>query len=331
MSDAASPPRNPAGIGARLAARLAARGPMDLLRANSVYVAFAILILIDIIFTPGFRNVFVVRNLLFDAAPVILVTLGESLAIGTRGIDLSVGSTMGFAAAVMALALPAGPLVAIAAGLGGGLLIGLINGALIAALDINPLISSLALLVAARGTAEALLDGSRVNLPTTGLFDALGIGAVWVIPYVAIIAIIIAIVVAILVRTTVFGRSLTFIGSNRAAAIIAGIKARRTLLFVYAASGLLAGLAGVFAAARLGASDPNYIGLNYELDAIAAAVIGGTPLSGGRVSILGGLIGVLLLQVLGATFIMNDINFSYAQILKAAFIVAALYLQRAGG
>ncbi|MDD2860229.1 MAG: hypothetical protein PHI71_04050, partial [Acidiphilium sp.] len=126
---------------------LAGRTPVAILRANSVYVAFAILIVIDILFTPGFRNVFVIRNLLFEAAPVILVTLGESLAIGTRGIDLSVGSTMGFAAAVMALALPGGPAVAIAAGLGGGLLIGLINGSLIAALDINPLISSLALLV----------------------------------------------------------------------------------------------------------------------------------------------------------------------------------------
>ncbi|MDD2860228.1 MAG: ABC transporter permease, partial [Acidiphilium sp.] len=164
-----------------------------------------------------------------------------------------------------------------------------------------------------------------------GVFDTLGIGAVWVIPFVAIIALIIAALIAVLVRTTIFGRSVMFIGSNRAAAIIAGIKARRTLLAVYAVSGLLAGLAGVFAAARLGASDPNYIGLNYELDAIAAAVIGGTPLSGGRVSILGGVVGVLLLQVLGASFIMNDINFSYAQILKAGFIVAALYLQRAGG
>lgn len=316
---------------AALAERAGHDSPLALARAHSVYAAFAVLIVIDLLFTPGFRNVFVIRNLLFAAAPVILVTLGQSLTIGTRGIDLSVGSAMGLAAAVMALALPGGAWLAVAAGVGAGLAVGLINGGLVAALDINPLISSLALLVAARGTAEALLDGSRVSLPEGGLFDVLGIGAVSVIPIVAIIAVIVAGLVAVMVRTTVFGRSLLFIGANKAAAILAGIKVRRTLLLVYAASGLLAGLAGVFAAARLGASDPNYIGVNYELDAIAASVIGGTPLSGGRVSILGGVAGVLLLQVLGASFIMNDINFSYAQILKALFIVAALYLQRAGG
>ncbi|HEX7389276.1 MAG TPA: ABC transporter permease [Acidiphilium sp.] len=314
-----------------LAERTGHESPMALLRAQSVYVAFAALVVIDLIFTPGFRNVFVIRNLLFAAAPVILVTLGQSLTIGTRGIDLSVGSAMGLAAAVMALALPGGAWLAAAAGLGAGLAVGLINGGLVAALAIDPLISSLALLVAARGLAEALLDGSRVNLPSGGLFDTLGVGAVSVIPDAAVIAAIIAVLVAVIVRTTVFGRSLLFIGANKAAAIIAGIRVRRTLLLVYAASGLLAGIAGVFAAARLGASDPNYIGVNYELDAIAAAVIGGTPLSGGRVSIAGGVAGVLLLEVLEASFIMNDINFSYAQILKALFIVAALYLQRAGG
>ncbi|MHB1305155.1 MAG: ABC transporter permease [Acidiphilium sp.] len=322
------------GVMGRFAA-VAVRGghetPLAMLRARSVYIAFALLIVIDLIFTPGFRNIIVIRNLLFEAAPVILITLGQSLAIGTRGIDLSVGSTMGLAAAVMALALPGGAAVSLLAAIGAGLAVGLLNGGLIAALGINPLISSLALLVAARGLAEALLDGSRVSLPTGGLFDWLGIGAISIVPIVAIIALAVVALVAVIVRTTLFGRSLIYIGANQAASVIAGIGVRRTLLAVYAASGALAGLAGAFAAARLGASDPNYIGVNFELDAIAAAVIGGTPLSGGRVSILGGVFGVLLLQVLGASFIMNDINFSYAQILKAAFIVAALYLQRAGG
>ena len=96
-------------------------------------------------------------------------------------------------------------------------------------------------------------------------------------------------------------------------------------------SGALAGLAGILATARLGAADPNYIGVGAELDAIAAAVIGGTPLSGGRVSVVGSVFGVLLLTVLDASFIMNDINATYAQMLKAAFIIVALYLQRSGG
>lgn len=309
-----------------------ARTPlMATLRAQSVYIAFLILIVIDLAVTPGFRNVLVLRNLLFEATPVILITLGQSLAIGTRGIDLSVGSVMGLAAAVMALALPGGQGVALLAGLGVGLLVGLFNGGLIAGLGIDPLISSLALLVAARGFAQALLDGSRVSLPQGGLFDVLGVNAYGDIPLITFIALAVVALVVLVVRKTIFGRHVIFVGANLPAAKLAGMPARRTLFLVYGIGGLLAGLAGVFAAARLGASDPNYIGLDYELDAIAAAVIGGTPLSGGRISIIGGVIGVLLLQVLDASFIMNDINFTYAQILKALFIVGALYLQRAGG
>jgi ribose/xylose/arabinose/galactoside ABC-type transport system permease subunit len=301
------------------------------LRAQSVYIAFLILVLIDLAVTPGFRNIFVLRNLLFDATPVILITLGQSLAIGTRGIDLSVGSVMGLSASVLALALPGGQGMALAAGLAAGLAVGLFNGALIAGIGINPLISSLALLVAARGLAEALLDGSRVSLPQGGLFDVLGVNAYGDIPVTTFIALAIVALVVVVVRRTTFGRYVIFTGANLQAAELAGMPTRRTLFMVYGISGLLAGLAGAFAAARLGASDPNYIGLDYELDAIAAAVIGGTPLSGGRISIIGAVIGVLLLQVLDASFIMNDINFTYAQILKALFIVGALYLQRAGG
>jgi ribose/xylose/arabinose/galactoside ABC-type transport system permease subunit len=304
---------------------------MATIRAQSVYLAFFILIAIDLAVTPGFRNIFVLRNLLFGATPIILITLGQSLAIGTRGIDLSVGSVMGLSAAVIALALPAGQGTALFAGLGAGLLVGLFNGGLIAGLGINPLISSLALLVAARGFAEALLDGSRVNLPQSGLFDVLGVNAYGDIPVITFAALIIVALVVVMVRKTIFGRYVIFTGANLPAARLAGMPTRRTLFMVYGISGLLAGLAGAFAAARLGAADPNYIGLNDELDSIAAAVIGGTPLSGGRISIIGGVVGVLLLQVLDASFIMNDINFTYAQILKALFIVGALYLQRAGG
>jgi ribose/xylose/arabinose/galactoside ABC-type transport system permease subunit len=145
-----------------------------------------------------------------------------------------------------------------------------------------------------------------------------------------LISLALALVIALIVRRTTFGRYTILVGASRGAAFLAGIPVRRTLFMVYAASGLLAGLAGVFASARLGAADPNYVGVNFELDSIAASVIGGTPLSGGRISIVGTVFGVLLLEVLDASFIMNNISFTYAQILKAIFIVVALYLQRAG-
>ena len=301
------------------------------LRARSVYVAFAALVVFDLLFTPGFRNPLALRSLLFEAAPIVLIALGQSLAIGTRGIDLSVGSVMGLASAAIGLSLGSGQGAAILAGIAVGLAAGCVNGGLVAALGINPLISSLALLVAARGLAQAMLGGSRLDLPGSGAFAVMGRYAVAGVPLVAVGAAIVAVLVAGLVRGTTFGRYAVFVGASRTAAFLAGIPVRRTLLLVYALGGMLAGAAGVLASARLGAADPNYIGVGLELDAIAAVVIGGTPLSGGRISILGSVFGVLLLRVLDASFIMNDINSTYAQMLKAVFIVEALYLQRAGG
>ncbi|WP_233888139.1 ABC transporter permease [Paraburkholderia flagellata] len=301
------------------------------LREHSVYFALAALVVFNLVVTPGFSNPFAARSLLFEAAPIVLIALGQNLAIATRGIDLSVGSVMALASASIAVFLPYGEGPALVGAVAVGAMVGLCNGFLVALLAIDPLISSLALLVAARGLAQALLGGSRVNLPDTPAFDLLGAGAVGPLPIVMLIALGLAVVVAFVVRRTTFGRYAILVGASRGAAFLAGIPVRRTLFLVYAVSGTLAGLAGVFASSRLGAADPNYVGVNFELDAIAASVIGGTPLSGGRISIVGAVFGVLLLQVLDASFIMNNISFTYAQILKAVFIVVALYLQRSGG
>lgn len=301
------------------------------IRASSVYIAFAALVLLDVAVTPGFRNPAVIRSLLFDAAPVILIALGQSLAIGTRGIDLSVGSVMALSSAVIGLTLPFGQGTSILFGVGAGLACGVLNGLLVAVLRIDPLISSLSLLVAARGLAQALLGGARMDMPFDGPIAWLGAATVSVIPVTAIIALGAALLFAFVVRRTTPGHYAIYAGASRIAAYLAGQPVRATLAFVYGLSGLLAGCAGLFATARLGAADPNYIGVQFELDAIAAAVIGGTPLSGGRISVVGTIFGVLLLQVLDASFIMNDISATYAQILKAVFIVGALYLQRAGG
>lgn len=301
------------------------------LREHSVYFALAALVAFNLAVTPGFSNPFAARSLLFEAAPIVLIALGQNLAIATRGIDLSVGSVMALASASVAVFLPYGVGPALVGAVAVGAVVGLCNGLLVALLAIDPLISSLALLVAARGLAQALLGGSRVNLPDTPAFDLLGAGALGPLPIVMLIALALAAVVAFVVRRTTFGRYAILVGASRGAAFLAGIPVRRTLFLVYAVSGTFAGLAGVFASSRLGAADPNYVGVNFELDAIAASVIGGTPLSGGRISIVGAVFGVLLLQVLDASFIMNNISFTYAQILKAVFIVVALYLQRSGG
>ena len=202
------------------------------------------------------------------------------------------------------------------------------NGFLVAVVGIDPLISSLALLVACRGLGRALLGGARVDLPDGSLFDTLGQGAVAFIPVVAILALVAAGLVTVLVQRTTFGRRVLFVGASRRASALAGIPVNATLFAVYGASGLLAGVAGLFASARLGAADANYIGVGFELDTIAAAVIGGTPLAGGKISIMGTVLGVLLLRVLDATFIMNDVNATWSEIIKAVFIIGALAFQR---
>jgi ribose/xylose/arabinose/galactoside ABC-type transport system permease subunit len=329
--DAPVDARIDASVDARIDGR-ATRTPRSItrddLRAWSVYIAFAALLAFDLAVTPGFRNPAVARSLLFEAAPLILIALGQSLAIGTRGIDLSVGSVMALSSSVIGLAVGAGQGLSIGLAIGAGLLCGVLNGLLIALLRIAPLISSLALLVAARGLAQALLGGARVDLPFDGPLAAIGQLAPFGVPAVAIAALVVAGLFAFVVRRTLPGRYALFVGASRTASVLAGHPVRATLAFVYGLSGLLAGVAGVFATARLGAADANYIGVQFELDAIAAAVIGGTPLSGGKVSTLGTVFGVLLLVVLDASFIMNNVNANYAQILKAAFIVGALYLRR---
>ncbi|GBR36536.1 sugar ABC transporter permease [Neoasaia chiangmaiensis NBRC 101099] len=301
---------------------------LSAIRAASVYVALGLLIVFDLVFTPGFRNPFVVRSLLFEASPIVLIALGEALAIGTRGIDLSVGSVMALSSAVIGCTLGWGQTSGMALGIVAGLACGLFNGFLISVFRIAPMISSLALLVATRGLAQAMLGGARIDLPFDGVLAGIGQTTLLGFPIVAFVAIIAALCFAFLVRRTLPGRFAIFVGASSQAAMLAGIPVRTTFMFVYGLSGILAGIAGVFATARLGAADANYIGVQFELDTIAAAVIGGTPLSGGKVSVPGTIAGVLLLTILDATFIMNNVNANFAQILKAAFIIGALYLQR---
>jgi ribose transport system permease protein len=143
-----------------------------------------------------------------------------------------------------------------------------------------------------------------------------------------VVAAVVAILVGVLVRRTTFGRYVLAVGGNRTASYLSGHPVRVVLVAVYAISGLLAGLAGTLATARLAAGDPATIGLLIELDAIAAVVIGGTPLSGGRMNVGGTVAGAILMLVISATFVMNNINPIYAQILKAAIIVLTVYIQQ---
>ncbi len=316
--------------------RVAQAGPVgagrvfDWLRDHGVYVAFAVLILFNVVFTTNFATTATMFNLLIQVSPVLLVSLGMALVIGTEGIDLSVGSVMAIASAVIPLYLGYGWLVAVIIALVVGTLAGALNGALVAFVGMQPIIATLALFVGGRGLAQVMVGG-QLQIVSDPTFLALGQADVLGIPVPVIVAGLMAILIGLVVQRTTFGRYVLSIGGNRAASFLSGHPVRGVLVAVYAISAALATIAGMIATARLSAGDPSTIGLLIELDAIAAVVVGGTPLSGGKVNILGTVMGALVMQVITATFIMNDLPFTYAQMLKAVIIVLAVYIQRGRG
>ncbi len=299
-------------------------------RGRGVYVAFVVLVIFNLIVTPNFASVVTVTTLLITVSPIVLVSLGVALTIGTEGIDLSVGSVMALASAFLPLYLGYGWPVAVLVVLFVGALAGLLNGSLVAFVGVQPIIATLALLVGGRGLAQIFAGGQSLPI-TDPTVLWLGQGRLFGIPAPVILAAAAVLVVGFLVNRTTFGRYVVAVGGNRSASFLSGHPVRRTLLAVYVISGLLAALAGIVATARLGASDPSNIGLLIELSAITAVVVGGTPLSGGRVKIMGTVMGALLIQLITNTFIANDLPFTWAQVLTAAIILVAVYLQKGRG
>jgi galactofuranose transport system permease protein len=299
-------------------------------RDRGVYVAFAALVLFNVAFTTNFATTATAFNLLVQATPVLLVSLGMALVIGTQGIDLSVGSVMALASATLPLYLGYGWPTAIVVTLFVGVLAGAVSGSLVSFVGVQPIIATLAILVGARGLAQLMASGQLVSISDPFVLF-LGRGDILGIPVPALIAVTMALIVAFVVKRTTFGRYVLAIGGNRAASALSGHPVKRTLLAIYVISGVLAAVAGIVVTARLGASDPANVGVLIELSAIAAVVVGGTPLSGGKVKIAGTVMGALLMQVISATFIMNDLPFTYAQVLTAIIILLAVYAQKGRG
>jgi galactofuranose transport system permease protein len=297
------------------------------LRDNGVYVAVAVLIGYNLLFTANFATVSNFNTQLVQVAPVVIVALGMAMVIGTEGVDLSVGSVMAIAAALLPLYLGYGLVAGVATALLAGALAGLLNGTLVAYVRIQPIVATLALLVGGRGLAIVLVDGQIKDIRNDSLLS-FGSAKALGVPLIVWLAALLAVLVGLLVRYTTFGRQLVAIGDNRSASALAGLPVRRVLVLVYVLSGLLAAAAGIVATARLTASDPSSIGNLYELSAITAVVVGGTSLTGGRVRILGTVMGALLIQLIRATLIKNDLPDSIAQIVQAAIIVLAVYAQR---
>lgn len=332
---AATTARQPAPLVPPAGGALRLTSLLQLLRDNGVYVALALLVLYNVIATPNFVSYTTSTILMKQTAAVLIVSLGMLLVIGTGGIDLSVGATMAISAAVLGRTIGhsgahivSGVLLAV----GAGVLVGLFNGIVVGVVGVPPIVATLSLLVAGRGLALYLTGGQLVELFSKDLHQ-IGIGFLPVggggqLPYVFLIALGLTLLVAVLIRSTTLGFRITAIGGNGRAAALAGLPVRRTLVSVYVICGVLAAIAGVLATARLRSADPSYLGLNIELQAITAVVVGGTALRGGRMRLIGAVAGVLLMQMLTTTLTSHNIPASQTQMIIAVIIVLAVYLQR---
>lgn len=314
--------------------------PDWLRNTNSTYAALAALLLLllyNVLFTPNFFTAQTLNVNLTQVATIVIVATGMTLVIATGGIDLSVGSLMAIAGAAAPLIFLSGVppfdmsfignTIAIIVSVFIAGLFGLFNGWLITTFRIQPIIATLVLYIAGRGIAQVVTNGNLQVFKNPG-FQYIGLGRPLGIPFQVILMLIIVVIIAWAMRNTTFGRYVLAIGGNESAARLAGAPVIPVKRAVYAISGLLSGLAGLIVIAINSSSDANLVGLNIELDAIAAVAVGGTPLTGGRATIIGTLLGALIIQLIRFTLLSNGVPFAVAQVTNAVIILAAVYLQR---
>ena len=274
----------------------------------------------------SWQNISIVAQ---QAAINIVLAAGMTFVILTGGIDLSVGSILASSAmvAIIASHIPEWGMLGIPAALAMGLAFGLANGILIAWMRLPPFIVTLGSLTAVRGVARLMGADTTVFNPELP-FAFIGNGTLFGVPWLVIIALAVVVISWIVLRRTVLGNRIYAVGGNPDAARLAGIKVWAILLFVYATSGLLSGLGGVMSAARLYAANGLQLGQSYELDAIAAVILGGTSFTGGIGSIWGTLIGALIIAILTNGLILLGISDIWQYIIKGLVIIGAVALDR---
>jgi ribose transport system permease protein len=282
-----------------------------------------------------------IKNILLQISVTLCLSVGMTLVILSGGIDLSVGAILALGGAIAAGLLKTGLDIpgtdlhmqvtvsgAILAALLVGTICGWINGITITRLQLPPFIATLAMLSIARGLTMLWTKG----FPITALgpeFGYIGTGTPLGIPMPVWISLIIASVFHVIVTRTPFGRYIYAVGGNERAAVLTGLNVERIKLCVYLIAGVLSGVAGLIVTARLDAADPN-AGLGYELDSIAAVVIGGTSLSGGRGSVLGTVLGCLIIGVLNSGLFLLNVSPFWQQVIKGVVILVAVALDRWG-
>ncbi|MFC0401807.1 ABC transporter permease [Paraburkholderia rhizosphaerae] len=268
-------------------------------------------------------------DILNRAAPLVIVSLGMTLVIATRGIDISVGAVVAIAGAAAATILadnPANVTLAVGAALAVGLVAGAWNGLLVAFIGMQPIIATLILMVAGRGVAQLLTGGQIIPIGAPG-YLALGGGFFARMPSAVWIAVAVTVATALLMSRTALGLFIRAIGVNPVATRLVGLRANAIVFAVYVFSGLTAAIAGVLMSSNVRSADGNNAGLLLELDAILAVTLGGTSLNGGRFSLAGTVLGALIIQTLTYTTYSIGVPPEATLVVKAIVVLLVSMIQ----
>ena len=299
--------------------------------------ALTILIVFNLFYTPYFATLQALSINLTQVAPIILVGLGMTFVIATKGIDLSVGALMSIAGTLSAMILLKSLLpvdhvylriilaivvpIIITTGFG------CFNGWLINKFSIQPIIATLVLFIAGRGIAQVLTDGD-VQFFEVPEFQKIALSRILIFPFQIYYVAILAFVSYFVLNRTVLGKQILAVGGNEKASNLTGIPTKRIRLFVYGFSGFCCSIAGLNSIAMNSAADAMWMGYLIELDAIAAVVIGGTLLSGGKATIIGTILGAFIIQLVGYTLIGNGVPDAVVLISKGLLIIISVWLQK---
>jgi inositol transport system permease protein len=305
-----------------------------------IFLVFIAMLIVASFLSPAFLSKTNLINVVRQMSVVGLIALGVTGVIVSAGIDLSSGSVVGLSAVVAASLsqLPDYPaafykglqvplFVAILAACGAGALVGLINGSLVARTRIPPFIATLGTLTAIRGAALLYTGGRPISDLTDG-YNFIGQGDLFGVPVPILLLVLMALVTHVLYSQTKFGKYVYAIGGNEQAARVSGIDVGKYKMLMYVYAGFLAGLAGLVVSARIGSGQPG-LGQGYELDAIAAAVIGGASLSAGGIgTVAGTIVGALIIGVLNNILDLTNVSAYWQQIIKGCIIVGAVILDQ---
>ncbi len=307
---------------------------LQLVQKYSAVTLLVLFVLLNSLFTPNFFRLGNLNNIITQICPTILCGMGMTLVISTGGIDIAVGSMMALSGVLTAsLMTDMGLLPSLFIAVAAAVLIGCVTGFMVGGLRLQAMVITLGLQLTLRGVAQVLCGGRDIyfnklgdvgkQLALWGTYKLGGVIPVQIIPIVLAVA-----AVWVLAEKTVLGHQIQAVGDSLRSSTLAGIHAAGTLMFVYGLSAFLAAFAGVFQAAKVSVAAGSSLGQLAELDAIAAVVIGGTPMSGGKAHVVGTVIGALIMQMITLTCVMNNIPDQYAQVFKAVIIVFAVFIQR---